>query len=81
MSEHMTEMKKVQSSIINEIGYDSETEILTIKFNGGKTYVYKNVPKEKALAVMESESIGKAFHAEIKGQYEAAPVEEKPKPE
>lgn len=74
-------MKPVKSSIISEIGYDPETKDLTIRFTNGKAYVYKNVSPETAQQVMDAESVGKAFHAEIKGKYEAVPIEEKPKPE
>ena len=67
-------MKKATSSIIEEIGYDPATSTLFIKFVGGRVFSYKGVPAEIAKAAMLSESVGKYFHAEIKGKFEATMV-------
>lgn len=59
---------KVQSSAINHICYDSETQVLKIAFksNVGKEYDYPEVPLEEVLGFLEAESQGKYYHQRLK---------------
>lgn len=61
--------KSVQSSNISSIGYDHTTQTLEIEFKGGGVYSYPDVPKEKADALMNAESVGKYFHAHIRNSH------------
>lgn len=65
----MIEMIPVDSSNIESIGWDEVDEELFITFNSGSTYVYSEVPKEVFDSMMNAESKGKFFHANIKGKY------------
>jgi len=63
------ERQSVDSSMIAAIGYDAETQTVEVEFKRGAIWQYEGVPAPVYQAMMESESIGKYFNAEIKGQY------------
>lgn len=65
------QMKKVDSSTIDKIGYDADSKTLTITFDNGETYNYKNVPEKTHKALMKSKSKGKYFHKNIKDKFES----------
>ncbi len=56
----------VSSSNIASIGYDVESKILEVEFNGGGIYQYSNVPNEVYQGLMNAPSHGKYFHSRIK---------------
>jgi hypothetical protein len=58
------EMKKVESSNIQAVGW--EDEVLEVSFVKGGTYRYTGVPEEIYKAFMSSPSKGKFFHARIR---------------
>lgn len=60
----------VNSSTINTVGYNPDTQELHVKFHGSGTYVYHNVPEETHKAFMASDSKGKFLHNNIKGVHE-----------
>ena len=62
------ERREVNSSGINSIGYDEETQILEIEFRIG-VYQYENVPEYVYIEMMNSDSIGEFFNEEIKHEY------------
>lgn len=66
------EMKAVESSNIESVGYDAQT--LFVKFKDGNMYRYQDVPAGTYRDLMDSESIGGHFHAHIKGQYKSEKV-------
>jgi len=72
-------MIPVDSSLIKQIGYDGET--LRVQFNdkktgaGGKFYDYRDVPENIYDDLLSAESVGKFFHANIKGKYQTFAVE------
>lgn len=59
------QMRDVYSSHVDSIGHDPDTQELVVKWNGGKTSVYSNVPAEKAQAAMSAWSVGKFVKSEI----------------
>jgi hypothetical protein len=67
-------MKPVPSSNVHAIGYDPETKDLEIHFhkNGVPTgkYTHHDVPPEEHAALMDAESHGKHYAANIKGKFE-----------
>lgn len=65
-------LEPVQSSNIVAVGHDAETSKLFVQFKSGGTYQYDNVPPEAHAAFVGAESVGKHFHAEIKGKYEGS---------
>lgn len=64
------DFRHVYSSHVDQIGYDEQSQELHVKYTNGKYAMYKDVPPEKADAVMGSASIGQALHQYIKGQHE-----------
>jgi hypothetical protein len=64
------------SGHLKAMGYDKETRILKVRFPGGATYQYRDVPPEvyeKLLAAnkgIQNRSLGQEFHAlVIKGGF------------
>lgn len=53
-------MREVRSSNIDAIGHDKESKTLAVRFKGGQTYHYQDVPHEVYMQVISSESIGGA---------------------
>jgi hypothetical protein len=55
----MMQYTAVDSSMIDLIGYDEDTQILEVRFvNTGYTYEYEGVPKEEFEALMKTSSKG-----------------------
>ena len=63
-------MINMPSSVVAEMIYDDETEILRIIFVSGMTYDYKKVPLEVYEAMKASGSKGTFFNQNIKGKYD-----------
>lgn len=61
----------VKSSNVVSIGHDPKTNTLTVEFNNGGVYEYKDVPTEKHKSLMEADSIGSHLHSVIKPHHEA----------
>lgn len=66
-------MLKVESSNVDSMGWDKESEQLWVKFKGGKkvVYVYYGVPEKVAVSVIQSDSIGRAVHDQLRDKYES----------
>jgi hypothetical protein len=56
----------VSSSNLTSVGYDPEKMILEIEFKSGSIYQYFNVPESEHNGLMNAESHGKYFNANIK---------------
>lgn len=68
----MPEMQYVDSSNIESIGYDSESQELHVRFlKSGETYVYYAVDEWVFNELMQSDSKGKYLNANIKPNYQA----------
>lgn len=75
------DMKPVNSSNIEACGYDCEARKLTIRFKGGATHHYSDVPTELHEQMMaenerEGGSVGKFFHAQIRNKFESVRAED-----
>ncbi len=66
--------ESVQSSMIISIGYDPETSTLELEFNSGAVWQYYDVPESVFHDMRNSGSLGKYFHANIRGQYRESQV-------
>lgn len=66
----MIQMRPVLSSHIEKIGYEASTQQLVVEFDTGRRVAYVPVPADIADRVMNSWSVGKALHEEIRGQYQ-----------
>jgi hypothetical protein len=68
----------VESSVIDAVGY---SRVLEIRFESGRIYQYYNVPEEIFEGMMQAESKGRYFNANIRGKFDYQEIELKPKPE
>ncbi|MDK2836975.1 MAG: hypothetical protein PWQ53_310 [Bacteroidota bacterium] len=66
--------ESVQSSMIVSLGYEADTSTLEVEFNSGAIWQYYDVPESVYYDMINSGSLGKYFHANIKGQYTESQV-------
>jgi hypothetical protein len=68
------ERQNVDSTLATSVGYDPNTSTLEMEFKStGAVWQYYDVP-ESVFNEMMNGSIGKYFHANIKGQYTESQV-------
>ena len=67
-------LKKVNSSMVYAIGYDSKSKTLEIVFQSGKTWIYEEVPKKVYKELVNASSIGSYMRSNIIGFYAAYPI-------
>lgn len=60
----------VKSSNIVESKYDTATKTMTVKFNTGQEYEYKDVPHEVYVQFRLAESQGKYFSSQINKKFD-----------
>lgn len=77
-SKNVETLSVTNSSVIDEVGYDSVSQDLFVRFKGGKVYMYLDVPpdifgKFKTL-VQNQESVGKFFSKNVRGKFSSMPV-------
>lgn len=65
------ERQPVRSTDIASVGYDADARQLAVEFkrSPGKVYLYEDVPESVHAEFMRAHSLGKFFHANIKGKY------------
>ncbi|MCM2996148.1 KTSC domain-containing protein [Paenibacillus cellulositrophicus] len=62
--------KYVESSMISSIGYDEFQAVLEVEFkSNGHVWQYYDVPEYIWFEMNSTPSVGKYFHATIKGTY------------
>lgn len=61
---------EINSSVIQGISHDPETDTLTIHFHQGRKYTFVGVPENVVEQLIESESPGRFFHQGIKPYYD-----------
>ena len=59
----------VVSSNLKSVKYDESSGVLEVEFRHGGVYQYSGVPPEVHRALMDADSHGKYFAAEIRGRY------------
>lgn len=59
----------ITSSNLQSIGYDSDSQTLEVEFKNGGIYQYSGVPEHEFTNVMNADSHGKYFIANIKDRY------------
>ena len=69
-------MEQVTSTNIDSVEYDKDLEILTVKFLGGGTFEYENVPIEIYEDLLNADSIGSFFYWNIREFPELYPFRE-----
>lgn len=69
------ERQAVSSSNIASVGYEETSETLEVEFSkNGRVYQYLNVPSFMFERLMQANSVGTFFNAEIKSAYTCVPV-------
>lgn len=71
-------MNQVKSSNIDSVGYDKETAVMVVKFKNGTAYEYADVPQEKYLGMLKSDSVGSYFAQEVRNAHKASKIGDKP---
>lgn len=59
----------VNSSSIKGLSYSEDAKVLAVVFHSGLSYMYTGVPKEIAVGLLSSESVGSYHSSKIKGHY------------
>lgn len=57
------------STVVDKIIYDATHQILTVVFQSGKVYHYKNVPDHVYISFRNARSKGRYLNRNIKGVY------------
>lgn len=70
----LPKMHGVKSSNIDSIGHDG-TDML-VKFKGGATYRYHDVPAETFAKARAAESVGRFVNTHLKGKHTAKKLED-----
>lgn len=58
------------SSNVSQAEYDDESEDLTIEFQSGDRYLYRNVPKAIFRRLQHAPSAGQFFYRQIRNVYQ-----------
>jgi len=66
----------LNSTNINEIGFDPDTNTLRVQFKTGAEYEYEGVSQETFNQFRDAPSAGKFFHQRIKGLFPARKVKD-----
>ena len=64
------EVRKVNSSNIDQIGYDASKKVLRVVFKSGKVYDYSNVDEQTYNSLQLSSSKGQYFNNIIRSNFE-----------
>lgn len=70
----MTNLTPVESSNIESVGHDGSRMI--VRFKNGGTFHYSGVTAEQHAEMLAAESLGKYFHARIRGKFPGVKVED-----
>jgi KTSC domain-containing protein len=70
----MLEMFPVVSSRISEMGYDRDTATLYVRFPGGKSWQYRNVPPDVWDGFVQAASKGQ-YIKEVLDHYDHGPAD------
>ena len=65
-------LQPVNSSNLAGVGYDAESQTLTIEFRKSDTYEFYDVPESVYQELMSAGSLGEYFANSIRGKYRYA---------
>jgi hypothetical protein len=68
------ERESVRSSNLASVGYDANSKTLEIEFKNRRVYQYFQVPAMEYLSLINAESVGRYFSAEIRGAYDETEI-------
>ena len=64
----------VVSNAIRNIGYDPDTRQLEVEYHNGRRSRFLRVPEHKYRRLINADSIGNFFNAEIRGVFQHVPL-------
>lgn len=65
----MSWTKSVHSSHVDQVGYDSDKQELTVTWKNGRVSAYEGVDEQTAHQLANAPSVGQMIHNEIKPNY------------
>lgn len=65
----MSWSRPVFSSMVQEVGYDDQTQDLLVTWTNGKRSAYAGVPEELAIELSKAPSVGQMINMEVKPNY------------
>ncbi len=68
------EFKSLNSSNVNGVHHDPQSNTMTVEFSNKTRYTYHDVPADVHEDFINSDSHGKFFHNEIKSKYRATKI-------
>lgn len=71
----MVEMHPVASSNIDAVGHDASKSEMHVRFKNGGTHVFSGVDHTAFTLMRNAESVGKHFHAHIRGKHDSRKLE------
>jgi hypothetical protein len=63
------ERTPVVSTDLRSVGYDPNSQTLEVEFNAGSVYQYAGVPQSEYDGLMNADSKGRYFNANIRNRY------------
>lgn len=66
------ERQEVESTVIGTVGY---SRVLEIQFESGRIYQYYDVPQDIFEGMLNAESKGKYFNANVRGKFRYQEIE------
>jgi hypothetical protein len=66
---YIMERTPITSTTLNAVGYDEDSQTLEMEFKTGSVYQYAGVPSSEFEGLMNADSKGKYFNANIKNRY------------
>ena len=64
------EMQMVNSSNVESVGFDADTQELWVRFLSGDTYVYSNVDETTFSELLTAPSVGSYLNRSIKSRFD-----------
>lgn len=64
---------RLQSSLIDRIVFDDDTERLAVTFRNSRRYIYDGVPRAIYEAFRRAASAGEFFNEQVKGHFRCRP--------
>ena len=65
----VAQMRSVDSSAVEAVGYDADTRTLYVRYADGDTYAYDDVPPDVHRWLLRSDSIGGYLNRVVKPAY------------
>ena len=68
------EFKSLDSSNIDGVHYDPQSQVMTVEFTNKSRHEYTGVPDDVHEDFLNADSAGRFFHSNIKGKYKSTKI-------